>query len=90
MTMDFTLWVDRPLGGSDPLGFDAIKRDLDLVSFDSLVIYSTGEFSIDEIRIGRSYAEVTAMAAVPEPASLSMLSSAVIGVALLVRRRRRA
>ncbi|HEX8203061.1 MAG TPA: PEP-CTERM sorting domain-containing protein [Isosphaeraceae bacterium] len=85
-----TLWVNRPLGGGDPTSFDAQKADLDLVSFNALVIYSTGAFSIDEIRIGQTYADVTpAVAAVPEPSTLLSAASGVTGLLLVARRRRK-
>ncbi len=80
----FTLWVDRPLGSAEPVDFDARKTDLDLNSFDALVLYSTGAFSIDEIRIGQSFADVTA---VPEPGSFLLAAASWSGFMIVVRRR---
>lgn len=69
----FTLWVNRALGGADPASSDAfISFDIGDVS--GLVLYSTGAFSVDEIRVGTTYADVApAPAAVPEPSSLVLL-----------------
>lgn len=82
----FTLWINRPLGGPDPSSFDARKTDIDIGSFQSLVLYSTGAFSVDEIRIGTTYADVTPLAtAVPEPSSLAL---AALGGGLMIALRR--
>lgn len=70
----FTLWVNRPLGGGDPSSFDAFKGDLDVGTVSGLVLYGTGSFAVDEIRVGTTYADVTVSpAAVPEPSSLALL-----------------
>jgi hypothetical protein len=52
----FTLHVN-PRPGVEPTG-GAMKTDLDLGAVSRIGIYSTGEFSVDEIRIGTSYADV--------------------------------
>jgi len=71
---EFTLWVNRPLGGGDPPSFDARKVDLDVGTVSGLVLYGTGSFAADEIRIGTTYADVTVSpAAVPEPSSVALL-----------------
>ncbi|MFO0925342.1 MAG: PEP-CTERM sorting domain-containing protein [Pirellulales bacterium] len=80
----FTLWVNRPLGSSEPLTNDAVKTDLDLNSFNAIVLYSTGAFSIDEIRIGQTFADVTA---VPEPSSLLLAGACAPGLLIAARRR---
>ena len=51
-----TLHVD-PRPGPEPAG-GAVKGDLDLGTVSKIGIYSTGDFSVDEIRIGTTYADV--------------------------------
>lgn len=85
----FTLWIDRELGGGDPSSFDARKSDLDVGGISSLVLYSTGAFSIDEIRFGDSYADVTDMSPIPEPGGLALLLAGS-GSLWMVRRRKSA
>ncbi len=53
----FTLYVDPSAGDVEPLE-GTIKFDSDVGTVNGLTIYSTGAFSIDEIRIGYSFAEV--------------------------------
>ncbi|MGH9362269.1 MAG: hypothetical protein ACRD2T_10160, partial [Thermoanaerobaculia bacterium] len=53
----FTLYVNpEPCQPEPPSG--TVKSDLDLEDVTGLVIYSTGAFSIDELRLGSSFAEV--------------------------------
>jgi hypothetical protein len=54
----FTLYVDPVVGGLEPTT-GAIKSDLDLGVVSAIGVYSTGAFSIDEIRIGTTFADVT-------------------------------
>jgi hypothetical protein len=56
-----TLHVDPNPGHSEPSG-GAVKSDLDLGVVSTLGIYSTGPFSVDEIRTGATYAEVLPVA----------------------------
>jgi hypothetical protein len=53
----FTLYANPAPGGREPSG-GAVKTDLDLGVVSKIGIYSTGAFSIDEIRIGTTYADV--------------------------------
>lgn len=53
----FTLFVNPTPGEPEPAG--AVKYDLDAGPIDGIVIYSTGAFSIDEIRLGTTFADVT-------------------------------
>lgn len=52
----FSLYVD-PRSQSEPAA-SAVKNDLDLGAVSRIGIYSTGAFTIDEIRIGTTYADV--------------------------------
>jgi hypothetical protein len=71
----FTLYVNPTAGGAEPAA-GAVKSDSNVGPVTGLTIYSTGAFSVDEIRVGDTFADVTP--AVPEPvAGLSL----VVGVA---------
>lgn len=72
----FTLYVNPTPGGPEPAS-GAVKTDLDLGTVPGLTIYSTGAFSLDEIRVGTTFADV-APSAVPLP------SAAGGGLVLLV------
>jgi hypothetical protein len=54
----FTLFVDPVPGDPEP-AVGATKADTDLGIVTAVGIFSSGAFSIDEIRIGPTYAEVT-------------------------------
>lgn len=54
----FTLYVNPAPGAAEPAA-GAVKTDLNLGSVARAGIYSTGAFSVDEVRIGATYAEVT-------------------------------
>jgi hypothetical protein len=69
----FTLWVNRPIGATDPPSFDGFKGDLDTGDLSGIALYGTGAFSVDEIRIGTSYADVVPATA-PEPGSAVLLA----------------
>jgi hypothetical protein len=53
-----TLYVNPTVGAAEPLS-GTIRYDSDVGVVDSLLIFSTDAFSIDEIRVGASYADVT-------------------------------
>lgn len=54
----FTLYANPSPGEPEPTS-GVVKADLNLGAVTRLGIYSTGAFSVDEIRIGASYADVT-------------------------------
>jgi hypothetical protein len=76
----FTLYVNPTPGGPEPAS-GVVKNDSNLGTVNGLTIYSTGAFSVDEIRVGDTFADVTP---VPEPSS-----AAAVGVASLLLARRR-
>lgn len=53
----FTLYVNPTLGTPEPLT-GTLKNDMDVGLVSQLTIYSTGAFSIDEIRMGTTYESV--------------------------------
>jgi hypothetical protein len=53
----FTLYSDPTPGQPEPAS-NVVKTDLDLGTVSRIGIYSTGAFTIDEIRIGTTYADV--------------------------------
>ena len=53
----FTLYANAVPGGPEP-GSGTVKSDLDLGVVSNIGIYSTGAFTVDEIRIGTTYADV--------------------------------
>ena len=62
----FTLYVNpSPLSPEPPTGI--VKQDMDIGGLDGIVLYSTGAHSVDEIRWGTTFADVTP---VPEPGRL--------------------
>jgi hypothetical protein len=63
----FTLYVNPTPGGPEP-GAGLVKNNSNVGSVAGLTLYSTGAFSIDEFRLGETFADVTP--AVPEPASV--------------------
>jgi hypothetical protein len=73
----FRLYVNPTPGAPEPTFASAVENALDLGPVTGIVLYSTGAHSIDEIRWGETYADVTP---VPEPGTLSL---AAIGLAAL-------
>lgn len=53
----FTLYTNPAAGRAEP-GSNVVKTDLDLGVVSKIGIYSTGAFTIDEIRIGTTFADV--------------------------------
>lgn len=85
LRMDFTAGIDRftlyvnPSPGALEPSSGVVKQDSDVGIVGALTLYSTGAYSLDEIRIGTAYADVVPVA-VPEPTSLI---SGLIGLAAL-------
>lgn len=83
----FTLFVNPIAGASEPTA-SAFKRSVDLGTISSLVLYNSGDFTFDEIRIGDTFEAVTpAITAVPESSSW-ILAAAGLGVIVLIQRGR--
>lgn len=81
---EFRLYVDPdPVGFEEPMTADAIKSDSDVGIVAAVGMFSTGAFSVDELRIGETFGDVTP---IPEPITLSL---AAIGWLLLGTSRRR-
>ncbi len=79
-----SLYVNPVAGGPEPAVADVVKTDLDVGAVDSITVNNYGGFTIDEIRIGDSFASVTPIASVPEPRSgalLGLMLAAFIGIA---------
>jgi hypothetical protein len=74
---NFTLYVNPPPGGTEPSS-GTVKSDTDVGTVSSLTLYSTGAFSIDEIRIGTTYADVVPSIAVPEPSSAALAATGIL------------
>ena len=62
----FTLYVNPVPGAPEP-GAGTVKNNSNVGTVAGLTIYSTGAFSIDELRLGETFADVTPV--VPEPAT---------------------
>jgi hypothetical protein len=62
----FTLYVNPVPGAPEP-GAGLVKNNSNVGTVAGLTLYSTGAFSIDEFRLGETFADVTP--AVPEPAT---------------------
>jgi hypothetical protein len=80
----FTLYANPTPGGPEPAA-GAVKTGSDLGAVTGLTLYSTGAFSVDEIRVGTTFADVTP--AVPEP-SAPLFCGLVAATASLRRTRR--
>jgi hypothetical protein len=81
----FTLYTNPTPGGYEP-STGLVKSNLDIGTLSSLDIYSGGAFSIDELRVGTSYADVTLT---PEPCSLVLLGVGAASLFAYAWRRRR-
>jgi hypothetical protein len=60
-TDKFTLYVNPTPGCPEPAQ-GIIKEDIDNGTITELTIYSSGEFSMDELRVGNTFADVTPVA----------------------------
>jgi len=84
----FTLYVNPTATSMGPA---VVKQDSFLGSINSLSIFATGAFSLDEIRVGSTLGDVLPIPAgttVPEPASIVMLALGGLGAAAAARIRR--
>lgn len=81
----FDLYVNPQLGSAEPLAADATLTGFDLGSTSRLVINNAGAWTIDEIRLGGRFADVTPTA-VPEPPLTALLATGLV-VGWLRRRR---
>lgn len=54
----FTLYTNPTVGEGEPAE-GVVKHDVDVQRVDAITIYSTGEFELDELRIGNSFEDVT-------------------------------
>lgn len=70
----FTLYVNPTPGGPEPIS-GATKSDSDVGTVAGLTIYSSGAFSIDELRVGETFADVTPIANRPPDCSGAVLSA---------------
>jgi hypothetical protein len=77
----FTLYVNPLPGGPEPL-VGTLKFDSNLSTVSGFTLYSGGGFSVDELRLGETFADVTP--AVPEPSSAVIL---LVAGAMGLRRR---
>lgn len=75
----FTLYVNPTPGGPEPAS--GVVKSSPFGTASGFTLYSTGAFSVDELRLGTTYADVTP--AIPEP-SFAWLAASL----LLIRRRR--
>ncbi|MBX6316095.1 MAG: PEP-CTERM sorting domain-containing protein [Isosphaeraceae bacterium] len=73
----FTLYVNPTPGAPEPSS-GTVKFDSDVGTATGLTIYSTGAFSIDEIRVGTTFADVVPV--VPEPSSLVLAGLGLLGL----------
>jgi hypothetical protein len=72
----FTLYVNPTPGAPEP-GAGVVKNNSNVGNVAGLTIYSTGAFSIDEFRLGETFADVTP---IPEPASAVIALCAALGL----------
>ena len=82
------LFVNPVAGAPLPLVADATLPLFDLGLTDAIVVNNAGAWTADEIRLGTTVEDVLP-AAVPEPASMSLLMSGLAAAALARRRRAR-
>ncbi|MEM9659063.1 MAG: hypothetical protein AAF961_11945, partial [Planctomycetota bacterium] len=78
----FSLFVNPTLGDAEPLTPDAV-RTASIGLAQGLTVYSSGAFSLDEIRLGETFGDVTP---IPEPAALAQLILAALALTALARR----
>jgi hypothetical protein len=81
----FTLFINPSPLSPEPLT-GILKQDMDIGAVDGVVLYSTGAHSVDEIRWGTTFADVTP---VPEPGTIALTVVAVFAGACAAWRTRR-
>jgi hypothetical protein len=64
----FTLFMNPTAGGPEPTG-GVVKQDLNVGTISGLTLYSSGAYSIDELRVGETFLDV---APVPEPSVVAL------------------
>lgn len=74
---EFSLYINPTPGLAEPLTPDA-SNSANVPSAQGITIYSTGAFSVDEFRLGETYADVVP---VPEPAGWLFMLMAALTVA---------
>jgi hypothetical protein len=79
------MYVNPVPGGPEP-GAGLVKNNSNVSNVAGVTLYSTGAFSIDELRLGETFADVTP--AIPEPASMIIALWAVLAMFCASRRRR--
>jgi hypothetical protein len=77
----FTLYINPVPGAAEP-ATGVVKNNSNVATVTGLTIYSTGAFSIDEFRLGETFADV---APIPEPAT-SLMALCVVLAGILPRR----
>lgn len=82
----FTLYLNPVSGGPEPLT-GTVKTGVDAGTITGLEIFSSGAFSVDEIRIGDTYADVNG---IPEPGTFAGVLGALAGLVAWRRRPGRA
>jgi hypothetical protein len=83
----FTVYVNPTVGGPEPI-MGTVKNDANVGIVSGLTIYSSDAFSIDEIRIGTTFGDVTpGTPVVPEPTSIA-IAMGLVGAFVLIRRRK--
>jgi hypothetical protein len=81
----FTLYVNPTPGGPEP-ATGPVVTGVDLGTVSGLAIYSTGAFSIDEIRLGPTFADVTPVVPLPSAAYGGLALLAVSALPKVARR----
>lgn len=77
----FALYVNPAPGVPQPLTPDAMKTNYDLGSTDFIFLNNAGGWTTDEIRLGSTFESVTSASRVPVPGALTLLTTALPGLA---------
>ena len=90
-TTNASLYLDPTPGDSQPTPTVSIAGSGTVTSIDNLGFKSqsaTGDFLIDNVIIGTSWADVTPLAVTPEPSTLALVGLGALGLGALRRMRR--